>query len=498
METIINVFDEKCKKYNSKPACIYKNVSMSYSMLHDKVNHMAYVLSYLGVKPQDRVAIMISKRPEFLITYLAAIKIGAVNVPLNYKLTAKELANPIISTIQPAILICEYELLDKVRDIKDIIDLPKILVVNEGEHEYISYNKLEMKISSDYKFDYICSPEDTVAIQFTSGTTSFPKGACWNHTGILTHTRAMIETYNITENDNWLVLLPSFLSSHNSFILPIMSGATSILMENNNPEKILQNIEKYNVNIIMCAAVVCLMLLNLTEPAEYNIKSLRLVIPGGMRFPLKDLIEFEKKFNTSVMDVLAMTEMGIYLSNTNDAKRYGSIGKPIKGVEAKVVNEHGIELANDNVGEIVVQAQSMFSEYYKLPKETYKFIKDGWFYTGDLGWKDKDGFFYHVSRKSEMINVGGYKIFPQEVEELLLSNENISEVAVASAHDPIRGEIPKVFVVLKQGIECSKAEIIKFCRKKIANYKIPKIVKFCESLPKTGSGKICRKALLEW
>ncbi|SKA00440.1 AMP-binding enzyme C-terminal domain-containing protein [Selenihalanaerobacter shriftii] len=339
------------------------------------------------------------------------------------------------------------------------------------------------------------------ACLYTSGTTGDPKGAMLTHHNLIFDTEATIKHLKVDEEGRYLCVLPMFHAFAETvcMLMPVFLGASIVIMKSFLPERVLKTIQKKNVTFFAAVPTMYAALLNVRNKEEYDLSSLELCLSGGAAMPLKIMEDFEKTFNTIIIEGNGPTETSpvAYVNPIDGIRKPGSVGLPIPEVEAKIVDENDEELPRGEIGEIAVKGANVMKGYFKKPKATEKALRNGWFHTGDLGKMDNDGYISIVDRKKDMINVGGMNVYPREIEEQLYKNPKVLEVAVVATKDELRGEIPKAFIVLREGEEATDREIKMFCMDYFANYKIPKLIEFVDELPKSATGKIDKKVLKE-
>jgi long-chain acyl-CoA synthetase len=276
----------------------------------------------------------------------------------------------------------------------------------------------------------------------------------------------------------------------------LSSGGSVVVLERFKTELAFEAIEKYKVTWFPGVPTMFTYLLNGLAENRYDLSSLRMGLSGGASLPVEVLKQWEEKFKANIIEVYGLTEStGLVTANpVHGVRKAGSIGITVSGVAAKVVDRQGNELPPRKVGELIFRGPNATRGYFKLPEETSEKIRGGWVYTGDHAWRDEEGYFYIVGREKELIISGGYNIYPREIEEVLHGYPGVNEAAVIGIADPIKGEVPKAFVSLKQGFKVTEEELLGYCKKNLAPYKIPKIT-FMEELPKSTTGKIMKKEL---
>jgi long-chain acyl-CoA synthetase len=291
-------------------------------------------------------------------------------------------------------------------------------------------------------------------------------------------------------------MFPVFLHPHELFARGLFLGGTSVLVDTIYPKSIAQAISDHSVTTMMAISPIYKTLLPYYD-SSFDFSSLRIPESGGMHTNPRLVLEFKERFGVPIYPVWGSTEAsGIAIATPVDGEyKPGSMGKPCGYYEIKILDEAGKELPVGEAGEMVIRGPAVCTEYYNLPEETKKSAVDGWFFTGDLVRRDEEGYFYFIDRKARMMKVAGMKVFPSEIEEVLSRHPRIAEVAVVKAEDGLHGEVPKAFIVSKNGVEISKGDIRKYCETMIPKYKMPRIIEFRNELPRTAGGKILYREL---
>jgi long-chain acyl-CoA synthetase len=336
-----------------------------------------------------------------------------------------------------------------------------------------------------------------VYLNFTSGTTGVPKGAVTTHANIYWNTRASIESFHLTSEDIHLCMFPIFTHPHELFARPLSLGGTIVLTDNIYPKSIAKVISNHRVTCLMAISALYEALMRLYGYAPFDLSSLRIAESGGMHTNPTLVQKFKESFGIPISPVWGSTETtGISIATPIDrGYKAGSMGTSCPHYEVKIVGEDGEELPPDEIGEMVIRGPAVCSEYFNQPDETKRCMKDGWYFTGDLVKMDSDGYFFFMSRKAGMMKVGGMKVFPIEIEDVLMSHPQIAEAAVFKVQDQTHGEVPKALIVIKEGMELSTAEVRRYCEERLAKYKIPRIIEFTPQLPRNPGGKILYREL---
>ncbi|PLT33811.1 fatty acid--CoA ligase family protein [Bacillus sp. V5-8f] len=501
---------ETAAKLAGKPAYYFMDQETTYGELDGAVTKFADGLHKLGISKGDHVALLLGNSPHFIIGMYGALRAGATVIPVNPIYTPDEIGfilnngdvkavialdllvpllekmNPVLTSVENFI-ICQTQQDDSEMDISKLSIFPKMKSFTD------------VVATGDLSFTGpIVDDDDTALILYTSGTTGKPKGAMLTHKNLYSNAKDVSDYLRITGDDRVITALPMFHVFCLTVALnaPLINGGTLLIVPKFSPAEVFRLAKKYEATVFAGVPTMYNFLYQYPEGNPEDLKSLRLSISGGAALPVALLNDFEKKFNVRVSEGYGLSEASpVTCFNPLDRLRKpGSIGTSIQNVENKVVNELGEEAPVGQVGELIVRGPNVMKGYYKLPEETAAVLKDGWLYTGDLARVDDEGYFYIVDRKKEMIIVGGYNVYPREVEEVLFAHPDIVEAAVIGVPDPNQGEVVQCFVV-KKNESLTEEELIAYCAEHLAKYKVPKSVEFLEELPKNTTGKILRRSL---
>jgi fatty-acyl-CoA synthase len=488
-----------------KPALIFEGETISYSLLHRRADRTGCWLQSIGIKKGDRVAVMMSNCPEFIELYLACSRLGAIFVPVNFRMAAPEVGYT-LKNCRPRLFIFGSEFSEELAalDIKN--HLSPVLIASVGEHT-IDPAVLDYHAGVD-KFEGLepcttsstgpADPEEPQVIMYTSGTTGRPKGA------VLTHRKTFFNCLNadiffkLHFDDVMLIILPLFHSG-GLFIQasPVLyKGATMIIHPKFDPLKAFGNIERFRVTKFLGVPTIYKALLHAAPGERPNLSSLKVSAIGGEKTTHELLVQC-KESGFPVRQIMGQTETSILLWASEEASlsKPGTVGRPVFHAEVNLVDQRGRPVKPGEVGEIVVRGSIMMKEYWQDPVRTRETIRDGWLHTGDLARVDEDGYFYLVDRAKDMYISGGENVYPAEVERVLRRHPGVEDVAVVGVPDSRWGEVGHAFVIKKKGVDCPAEDLVNFCRGKLARYKWPKKVTFAASFPRTSLGKV-RKALL--
>ncbi|QQZ08274.1 fatty acid--CoA ligase family protein [Heyndrickxia vini] len=494
------------KENAEKTAYFFMDQPVSYAEFDGAVTKFASGLAQLGVQKGDHIALLLGNSPHFVIALYGAMRLGATVIPINPIYTPDEIGYIVTNGDVKAIVALDLlvPLAEKMGSL-----LPKVenYIICESDPT----KKMEFPANTKMKsFSSVVSsgriefegPElledDVAVILYTSGTTGRPKGAMLTHKNLYSNAKDIGDYLKMNSDDTVITTLPMFHVFSLSVVVnaPLISGSTIIIVPKFSPKDIFRLIKKYQATVFAGVPTMYNFLYQYPEGNPSDFSSLRLCISGGSSLPVALLKNFEKKFNVFVSEGYGLSEASpVTCFNPLDRPRKaGSIGTNIIHVENKVVNELGEELPPGQVGELVVRGPNVMKGYYNMPEETAVTIRDGWLYTGDLAKMDEEGYFYIVDRKKDMVIVGGFNVYPREVEEVLYEHPDVVEAAVIGVPDPEQGEVVKCFVVRKNDA-LTEAVLMEYCKQHLAKYKLPHSIEFIEELPKNTTGKILRRAL---
>ena len=499
---VAGLLEAKVKEFSDKPAFIFKEQSITFSQLRDSSFRLADSLRNLGIKKGDKVAIYLPNWPQYLYSYLAIWCCGATAVPLDFMLTEEELTS-CISHSEATALIAKSKASISLPAIKQKCPALENIIVSQDRIEpFLSFEEL-LERGKNMPPEAKIQDKDYAIIFYTSGTTGKPKGVLVNYLQLDAPPKAMTHFVDFIPEDIALCALPfSHLGGLIYLQNNIVFGITVVLMERFVPLEFLKNIQQYLVTCLWIVPSMYYALLQLKEFEDYDLSSLRwIVIFGAPSSPdaLRRFYQYCPK--THLLHGWGLTETNAPTCVIPmGSKKLDSVGKPPPWIEVKIFSAAGAEETetespSGEVGEIAVRGWVVTDGYYKDPKGTTEAMRGGWFHTGDLGRFDSEGYLYIVGRIKEMIKVGGEIVFEPEIEGAIHKHPDIAEVAAIGVPDKLRGEVPKAFVVLKEGSRLSEEELRYFCRQHLAHFKIPHYFEFMDSLPKNRVGKIDKETL---
>ncbi|RDI47844.1 fatty acid--CoA ligase family protein [Falsibacillus pallidus] len=499
---------ETAAAHAAKPAYYFLDQATSYGELDGAVTKFASGLESLGVTKGDHIALLLGNSPHFIIAFYGAMRLGATVIPINPIYTQDEIGYILNNGDVKAVVALDLmvPLVGKVEGLLPKVENYIICPTKQDsaiEEAVAAHPKMksfsEVLETGALSFEGPELDEDDVAvILYTSGTTGRPKGAMLTHKNLYSNARDTGSYLKMNEDDRVITTLPMFHVFCMTVVLnaPLISGATLLITPKFSPADIFRIAEKYQATVFAGVPTMYNFLYQYPEADADSLKTLRLCISGGASLPVALLKNFEQKFKVVISEGYGLSEASpVTCFNPLDRPRKpGSIGTSIMNTKNKVVNELGEEVPVGEVGELVVQGPNVMKGYYKMPEETEAAIRDGWLYTGDLAKMDEEGYFYIVDRKKDMVIVGGFNVYPREVEEVLYSHPDIVEAAVIGVPDPNQGEAVKCFVV-STNKDLTEEQVAEYCRQHLAKYKLPSSIEFIEELPKNTTGKILRRAL---
>ncbi|AFV76808.1 acyl-CoA synthetase (AMP-forming)/AMP-acid ligase II [Thermus oshimai JL-2] len=513
---------ENAARYPKKVALEFLGRSLTYEALWREAEAFAKGLQEAGLPRGARVAIMLPNSPQFVIAFYGALLGGYVAVNTNPMYTPRELRHQLLDSGAEALVILD-QLLPRYQEIA--LEAPLKLLVRTGIQDYLPFPKNLLypflqkrkgawpKTLMGVPWRAFLRPgrpspvaldlDDLALLQYTGGTTGVAKGAMLTHRNLASNAlqvRAWIPDFR--EGEEVVLGAIPFFHVYGMTVamnLALLGGAKLVLLPRPEIGPIVEAIEKHKVTLFPGVPTLYVAFNNFPGIEGRNLRSVRACISGSAPLPLEVAERFEKLTGAKLVEGYGLTEASpvTHCNPLYGKRKLGSVGLPFPGVEAKVVDEEGKEVPFGEVGELIVKGPNVMKGYWNRPDETSRALKDGWLFTGDLARMDEEGYFYIVDRKKDMIIAGGYNIYPREVEEVLYQHPAVQEAAVVGVPDPYRGETVAAFLVLKpeyQG-KVTEKDLEAFCRENLAAYKVPRIIRFRESLPKSSVGKVLKREL---
>jgi len=486
---LATVFERVALNDPEKKAIYWGDHLFSYQQLMDQSLAVAHLLSSrFGVKPGDRVALWLKNCPEFATALFGIFYAGAVAVPINNFLKPAEV-NYILEDAEV-----------------DVVITDELLAAHEVE---LKAARTGLKLLRVEEFGSITRPEnhqhsasqeekDLAVIIYTSGTTGRPKGAMLSHGNLLHNVESCRLVLKCVTSDRMALLLPMFHSFMLTVgvLLPLCIGASIVLIRSLNPPKnVFMEVIQHQATVL--PSIPQFFRAMTSSHMKIPLPSLRMCISGAAPLPVQTLEEFKSKFEFPLIEGYGLSEASpVVTKNPLDGvRKAGSIGLPIPNVEVTIQNDAGQELPSGEAGELCVRGGNVMMGYWKQPKETANVMRGDWLLTGDIGYKDADGYIYITDRKKDMLLVNGINVYPREVEEIIYQFPGVKEAAVIGIPDERRGEQALAYVVANEGVVVQPNELLHFLRSRLADYKVPKHVENLDALPRNATGKILKTAL---
>ena len=518
---LASVIEHHARITPEREAIVWNDVRLTYGQLNALANRVANALTEMGIGRGDKVALSSPNLPCFPIVYYGILKAGAAVVPLNILFKPREVAYHLTDSDAKAVFVfegtpelplwqCVKEGFDQVESCENLI----VITANPTAPAPCpgARTLTEITARQPETFETVStSANDTCAILYTSGTTGQPKGAELTHLNLMTN---VTTTYSIhlpvldfTDGlqKNCLITLPLFHTTGQNVQMNtnMYGGNRTILLPRFEPLSTLETMKREKVNFWVGVPTMYWALLNYVEENDYDITeitaNIKVCTSGGAPMPIELMTAFQQRFGVRVLEGYGLSEtspLATFNHFTRPSKA-GSVGQPIFGVEVRCVDDNDTEVPRGERGEIVIRGSNVMKGYYKRPEATAEAFKNGWFHSGDIGIFDEEGYLSVVDRKKDMILRGGYNIYPRELEEVLMTHEAVSLVAVIAVPCDKMGEEVKAFIVKKQGFEITESEMMAWCKAQFANYKYPRFVEFRDELPIGATGKILKRALRE-
>ena len=468
---------------------------ITYSELNSRVNQLAHGLLSMGLRKGDSVAIMVGNRVEHLEILFATAKIGALAIPLDIKWKALELGS-VVSFFKPSVLILQQECVEEFEEAKANRDLSFVQPVVISD---LSYGGLLNGQSAAEPSTQV-SEDDPFAVMLTSGTTGFPKGCLVTHRTFVFHCINNAIEKGLGVHDRALLASPLYFNAGRSFTLGIIYyGGTMFLHERFDAEEVLKTVEREKITYMGAVPTMCERMLQVPAIENYDTSSLRCLAITGGKVHEPVLQSLRKQITPNIYRTYASTDSGqmaISKPADMDSKPLAA-GMPVWCVDLRIVDDESNPVAVNQIGEIVCQSPLATLGYYMNPEATNASFRDGWFYTGDLGYFDEEGYLFVVGRKKDMVKSGGISVYPLEIEGVLYKHPDVVEAAVIGVPDSQWGEAVKAVVVLKERSTAHGEELMWFCKEQLASYKVPKSVDIVSSLPHTEVGKVNKVKLKE-
>ncbi|WP_445614077.1 class I adenylate-forming enzyme family protein [Geobacillus sp. YF-1] len=476
---------------------------MTYGELYKEVRQLASALIALGIKQGDRVGVCLPNWLETVQLFFAISQIGAIVVPFNPKYRQHEVEHIIKNSGMRTVFVCEeIEKHIGLNLIQTIVN--QIITVRFVKSGFLSLEQLRSYATDQPLRTVAIDPQhDLFCLLYTSGTTGIPKGVMMTHRGIVQSGMAIADNLKCRQDDVFLICTPIFhvFGMACNLMSAVYSQAKMVLQERYNPREALQLIEKERVTIHHAVPAMFHMELHVLNNESFDLSSLRAGMTGADICPLETVKAVREKMGTVLCISFGTTETGSVTITPFEAKEdriFETVGKALEGNEVKIVNERREVLPPGRIGEIACRGFGVMKGYYNMPEQTAEVLdEEGWYYTGDLGMMDEDGYIRFMGRKKELIIRGGYNIYPKEIETILQRHPGVFAAAVIGLPEPVLGEEVCAVIQPKEGSYITEADIVEFLRPLVADYKLPNKVVFVDQFPTTASGKIQKGKLRE-
>lgn len=495
------------KKYPEKTAIIYNNLRISYRELYAKVTDLSKHLSTISIAQGDCVALILPNSPEFAIAFYATATINAIALPINPLLKEEELKYYVIDSNARAI-VTNSDGAEISRKIISKIDKKIELIVLDDNA------LLTRQVDNSTITESTSNFTGDVLYQYSSGSTGRPKRVCRTQNNLYHEVKNFSETTNISPIDNILCIVPLYHAHGlgNCLLAALNNGATLAILEPVLHQgktievpfifrcsRILELIEKEKITILPAVPYIFNTLAETPNDIQFNISTLRLCFSAG-NFLSKEIFDkILQRFGIPVRQLYGCTEAGSVAINLDEDLKntYDSVGHPLKNIDIRIIDEAGKEIPSGSIGEIVIKSEALTRGYSNKPELNQQVFQDGWFFTGDLGKKDEIGRVYITGRKQIFIDTGGHKVDPLEIENILLTHHQVQEAVVVGIKGLYAGEIIKAVIIPQNQEVCDEKDILSYCKDKLADFKVPKIIEFRDEIPKSPLGKVLRKNLID-
>ncbi|OAB29985.1 long-chain fatty acid--CoA ligase [Paenibacillus macquariensis subsp. defensor] len=518
---------ESAALYPDHIALDFLGYKMSYKALMDSVYRFTNALLKLGIRKGDRVAVMLPNCPQAVIAYYGTLLMGGIVVMTNPLYMPRELEYQLKDASVQMIVTLDA-LVDRVKKatekdpldyilvtgIKDYLPVPKNWLYSlktKKPETPITYDNNVLSFRSFLKQSIgtpiqipVEADEDLALIQYTGGTTGFAKGVMLTHMNLVANTiQGKLWFYRAEiAKERYLAALPFFHVFGMTVLLnqSIHMAGTLILMPRFDINQILKTMGRLKPTVFPGAPTMYIAVINHPDVNKFDLSSVKICISGAASLPVEVQERFERITGGTLIEGYGLTETSpvTHANNLWEKRKVGSVGIPFPDTDARIVHpESGEDMAQGEIGELIIRGPQVMKGYWQQPEETDKTLRDGWLYTGDLARMDDEGFFYILDRRKDLIIAGGYNVYPREVEEVLFEHPDVEEAVVAGIVDSYRGETVKAYIILKEGSTANEEDFNRWCKEKLAVYKVPKIYEFRDTFPKTLVGKVLRRKLID-
>lgn len=498
--TLAGIVSDIAASDGDREALIFRDQVTTYRELDDQIERAAGGLAALGVAKGDRIGLYLPNIPQFAVAYYAVLRLGAVVVPLNVLYGSEELAYIANDCGVTAVVTATplYPAIEKA--VASAPGVTHVIVVGDEAPGTVSWSTVAGREATE-RPSVAIEPGDLAVICYTSGTTGRPKGAMLTHRNFVANLEQIQSVGKIAmkPGERTLLVLPLFhiFGMNVGLNWTLWVGGTIVLVERFVPQAVAETIQRYRCACLLAAPPMIVAWVNMPGLDAYDFSSIRSCLVGAAPLPVAVLNRFKELTGVEIQESYGLTETAPLMTSNaaGPAPKPGTVGPAGPAIEVRIVDRDDREVPLGEEGEIICRGENVFVGYWNREADSAEALRNGWFHSGDIGTMDADGYVTIVDRMKDMINAGGFKIWPREVEEVLFRHPAVQEAAVVAAPDAYKGEVPVAFVALKAGQSATQEEIIGYCAEHLAKFKVPVTVDFRESLPKLPTGKVLRRML---
>ncbi len=504
---VADIPKRNAKLYPNRLAVIDNLVRYTHIQFNNRVNRLANAILGLGLKKCDRVAVLNHNCYQYIELYFACAKAGTPIVPLNYRLSGQEMTY-IVNDCKPKMIFAGKSYLPIIEKIKSDLECEQVICIDDSTTGLMNYEDV-INDATDCEPGINIEEEDVVIVGYTGGTTGLPKGVPSTNRNIISSCFSLVVEVEHNMDSIYLNAPPLFHAGDAMGMFAFsFVGATNVVMNSFSPEEILKNIQRHRITHPLLVPAMILFLIQYPDLHKFDISSLKVLLYGTAPMSLEPLKKAMTLLKCGFLQVYGATETFVPISilkpkdhviegSKEDFRRMSSSGREVIGVNVKIVDSEGQEVRTGQVGEIIVKGHNVMKGYWNQPLLTSDVLKDGWYYTGDMGKMDELNYIYIVDRKKDMIISGGENIYPKEIEDVLFKHPAVTDVAVIGVPDQTWGEAIKALIIKQQFATVSEKELIDYCQQNLASYKKPKSIEFVEQLPRSTAGKVLKSVLRE-
>ena len=501
MHALSDIVRQAARARPGKAALIFHDRVTSYGELDTLVDRTAGGLAELGIGRGDRVALLLGNIPEFVHALHGTLRLGAVAAPMNVQLTPEEMSH-ILADAEASAVVAGIDLVPAILSIRDRVgSLEHVLVVGPPPTPpgTRSFDELVDRAGAPPAVDV--GRDELALLAYTAGTTAHPKGAMLTHGNLLSNLEQIgsVPALKEAESDVVLLVLPLFhiYALNAALNVVLMEGATGVLVDRFDPVETLRLVERHGVTVLFGVPQMFQAWLAAADRAGADLSGVRLAVSGAAPLPGEVLEAFERRFGCTIWEGYGLTETApaVTTNALGERAKGDSIGLPLPGLEVRLLDDDGTDVVPGDAGEILVRGPNVFKGYWRKPEDTQESFLEDWLRTGDIAYRDEDGYLFLVDRSKDLVIVSGFNVFPREVEEALASHPAVAEAAVIGVPDERTGEAVKAFVLAKG--EVTEEELLDHLREHLARFKLPREIEFVDSMPRHATGKIVRRKLRE-